>query len=145
MPQLPTDIFRRCLPSLLPTEYIHQYLIKNFKIFTIHTTNIDKPTDIVSVITVKEYGRIHKKLVKSWMDPVIWPGTSVQCKKWCLSLSLSLSLSLAMTRHIRRTNGIAECHASYPFHTMIKLSLEFINSFSTFHSKYIFFIVLYLL
>jgi hypothetical protein len=21
------------------------------------------------------------------MDPVIWPGTSVQCKKWCLSLS----------------------------------------------------------
>jgi hypothetical protein len=25
------------------------------------------------------------------MDPVMWRGTSVQCKKWCLSLSLSLS------------------------------------------------------
>jgi len=38
MPQSPTDIFRRCLPSLLPTDYICRYFIESSEIFTAHAT-----------------------------------------------------------------------------------------------------------
>ena len=42
MPQLPTDIFRQCLPLLLQMEYICRYLTESFEIFTTHATIIDE-------------------------------------------------------------------------------------------------------
>jgi hypothetical protein len=41
MPQSPTDIFRRCLSLLLPTEYICRYFIESSEIFTVHATITD--------------------------------------------------------------------------------------------------------
>jgi len=48
MPQLPTNIFRRCLPSLLPTDYIRRWFTESFEIFTIHAKS---SMTIPSVIT----------------------------------------------------------------------------------------------
>jgi len=48
MPQLPTNIFRRCLPSLLPTDYIRRWFTESFEIFTVHAKS---SMPIPSVIT----------------------------------------------------------------------------------------------